>query len=297
MKKNNVLIFTIGITAILVGGCTLSASQINVEPPSDAVYTVAAETIIAQYTQDAHPTSEKSNEPQESPVDASSGDAIIGETPEVEETEIAPTQTETQEPSPTMTLTNSPTVKVEQEPIWEDDFSNQTLWYTDDGEDFGFKYQDEGYIIYNDLLNAAIWSIGYEGLNNIRIEIDMSRLEGPDDGYYGVFCRHTNEGKNYYGLVIGDDGFYGIMKMVEGEIEFIESGIDDKQIINRGKGEINNIQGICSGSKLSLIVNDSVILEVNDDTYTIGASGLLAANKLSGVGIEVLFDNFAIYEE
>ena len=297
MKNYNILIITIGLVCVLLVGCTLSASQIDVEPPSDAVYTQAAGTIITQYTQDAPTTSEMPDDAQENLIESAPTDSIVGEGQDVDETEISITLTETQEPSPTITYTSSPTVKVEPDPIWEDDFSNQTLWYTDDSEGYGFKYQDDGYLIYNDLLNAAIWSIGYVGLNNIRIDIEITRLDGPDDGYYGVFCRHSNEGMNYYGLVIGDNGFFGILKMDSGELDFIDSGFDENQRIKRGKGEVNNVQGICSGTDFSLIANGILLLEVSDDAFSTGASGLLAANNLSGVGIEVLFDNFAVYEE
>jgi len=297
MKNIIILIILIGLTCVFLVGCTLSASQIDVEPPSNEVYTQAAGTIIAQYTQDAPATTEKPDDSQEKPIETVTTESIAVDDQDVDEIEVSSTLTETQEPSPTITYTSSPTVKAEPDPIWEDDFSNQTQWYTDDGEDYGFKYQDDGYLIYNDLLNAAIWSIGYVGLDNIRIDIETTRLDGPDDGYYGVFCRHSNEGMNYYGLVIGDDGFYGIMKMVDGEREFLESGFDENQRINRGKGKVNNVQGICSGNKFSLIANGNLLLEVSDDTFSTGATGLLAANKLSGVGLEVLFDNFAVYDE
>ena len=223
---------------------------------------------------------------------------FLTDTPEDEGDEVElETNTPTPEPSQTLTLTASPTVIVETDPIWEDDFSNHTRWYLADGDDFGFRYQDDGYKIYNNLLNASIWSLGYIGLNDIRIEIDAARVEGPDDGYFGVFCRHSDDGQNYYGLVIGDNGFYGIFKMAEGELDFIESGYDEDERIKLGEGETNHIEGACFGNKLSLFVNDQFLLEVTDDIHIAGGAGILAANKVSGTGIEVLFDNFAVYKE
>ena len=297
MNKNKHFVYVgLLILVFILSGCTLSASKIDVESPSDPVYTIAAKTIIAQYTQDAEEVTGSGLVATETAI-LEESNVTMEETQEIDiEPDSAQTPIPTQEPSPTNTITSSPTVETEPEPIWKDDFTNHTQWYSDEGNDYGFKYQDDEYLIYNNLLNASIWSLGYIGLSDVKIVIDTKYVDGPEDGYSGVFCRHSNEGQNYYGLVIGADGFYGIMKMVGGEKEFIESGFDENDIINKGKSGENHIEGVCAGNNFILSVNDQILLEVSDDTLADGGVGLLAGNKLSGVGTKVLFDNFAIYD-
>jgi hypothetical protein len=89
-------------------------------------------------------------------------------------------------------------------------------------------------------------------------------------------------------------GFYGILKMENGDKEFLETGLDENDIIKKGEGETNRIQGVCKGDQLILYVNRQKILEVVDDSLTEGIVGLVAGNGLKGVGIDVIFDNFAL---
>jgi len=212
-------------------------------------------------------------------------------------TTVPPTQsppTATPMPTHSETPTLSPTPTGIPGAIFEDNFSNTNGWYKYEGEEYGFKYVKETYHIYNKILNAAIWSIREVDYANIRIEVDGKRVGGPDDGYYGVVCRFKDEGDNYYALVIGDDGFYGIGRMKDGEFEFLDQGIDEKGIINQGKSHRNRIRGVCNGKRLTLYANGEELLQVIDNTFNSGDIGMVVGNKLSGVGMEVEFDNLAI---
>ena len=82
--------------------------------------------------------------------------------------------------------------------------------------------------------------------------------------------------------------------MEEGEMEFLGIGIDSNNIINNGIGETNKIRGVCSDEKLSLFANDQQLLELEDDSLTEGEVGLVVGNQFSDVGIDVIFDNFAL---
>jgi hypothetical protein len=170
------------------------------------------------------------------------------------------------------------------------------LWYVAKVENYGFEYQDGGYRIYNQILNGTIWSIRDYQYKDIQVEVDASRLDGPEDGYYGVVCRLTDDGEDYYALVIGDNGFYGILRMFEGESEFLQTGVDDEDIIRRGQGQVNHVTGVCTGSQLLLIANGQQLLALRDESLATGDVGLVVGNTLSGTGIDVLFDNFALVQ-
>jgi hypothetical protein len=270
------------------GSCNLPGESTSVELSPGAVYTFAAQTIIAQVTQEA--LSSPASQVGEITATASLVVEPLGTV------EVSPTleSTQIQEPTTTPTPTETPTQTAIPNIILEDDFSNPNLWYTYAGDDYFFEYKDDAYRIYNNVLNAAYWSVRSMTYGDIRLEVDATRIAGPEDGYFGVLCRFQDDGKNYYALVIGDNGFFGILKMDHGEKEFLGSGVDEGGVIHRGQAQTNRIQGVCSGEHLILYANDQQLLEVLDSDFSSGDIGLVAGNRLSDIGIDVLFDNFTL---
>jgi len=268
--------------SVLAYGCKLPSQPVPPEISPDAVYTIAAQTVIAQYTQNAFETPPENEAPSETPIPSLLEPTQIEEPTSTEEPTATPTPTETATPTEIPDL------------ILEDDFSNTNLWYVYTDDDYGFEYKDGGYRIHNEILNATIYSVRYLNYKDIRLEVDAIPNDGPGDGYYGILCRFGNDGEEYYGLVIGANGFYGILKMENNESEFLASGIDEDEIIQRGLGKTNRVRGVCSGEKLTLYANGKLLLEVMDDSLTKGDVGLLVGNQMSGVGMDVLFDNFAV---
>jgi len=285
MKKHQIAFFLtacILFIASLTGGCNLPGSELPTEVSSDLVYTMAAGTVVTHLTQEA---SESLLE-EETPADTPTINLLEGtQTPE---------PTNTQEPTATPSPTETPTRTKIPDTILEDDFSNPSLWYVAEEDHYFFEYEDGVYRVFNELLNGAIWSIKYQEYEDIRIEVDATRQAGPDESYYGVICRFDNEGDDYYALVINDSGFNGILKMLDGEMEFLATGWDESGIIKKGLGGTNRIQGVCLGERLILYANDQQLLEVMDDSLKDGIVGMVAGNRLSGVGIDVAFDNFAL---
>ena len=180
------------------------------------------------------------------------------------------------------------------EVIFFDDFSDTSGWYVNENDRFGFKYTAEGYHIYNNIKMGLIWSIREQIYSGVAIEVDGTRLEGPEDSFFGVVCKFAEDGDNYYTLVIADNGFYGFGLMEDGEYEFIETGIDEAGVINKGKGETNRIRGVCNGNHFMLYANGDLLLDVWDDTYEEGIIGLVVGNQRSDDGAEFRFNDFAI---
>ena len=90
---------------------------------------------------------------------------------------------------------------------------------------------------------GVIWSIREQTFSNVGLEVDGTRLAGADDSYFGVICNFSDDGDNYYALVIGDDGFYGLGLMEDGEFEFLDSGMDESGAIKTGEGATNRMRG------------------------------------------------------
>lgn len=264
---------------LLLAGCQVGVTR-TPTPIPDLAFTQAAQTIVADLTQNA-PTAT--------------------ETPLPTATQ-APTSTETPEPTHTLAPTSTPTITAalptpsEQQTgvlRFQDDFSSGTGWHTEQNDRFSFAYRDGGYEISVNILNAAIWSIKDQDYTDVSLEVDAARTEGPVDGYYGLVCRHQ-DGDNYYGFVIGSDGGYGIARMKAGEFEFLAEGAAQPGVINSGTA-FNHLRADCIGESLSLFANGQKLVEIQDGSFDQGAVGMLVGTRLVE-GETVLFDNFAIYE-
>ena len=97
-----------------------------------------------------------------------------------------------------------------------------------------------------------------------------------------------------YALVIGNDGFYGIGKMEEGEFEFLTEGKDTTGVILGGDA-LNKLRADCRGETLRLTVNGKQLAEFQDDDYPAGAVGLMAGTRKQD-GLQAWFDDFAIFQ-
>jgi hypothetical protein len=264
--------------AFLLLGCSALNPVVPPTPFPILAYTAAAQTVIADLTRTAPPA------PLPLPTD----------TP-------APTSTPTLLPTITPFLVNLPSPTIAPPPtttpvpdiVFQDDFSNDTGWFTDRDEDVGFELTRDGYLISVNILNAPIFSVREREMSSVQLEVDGTILNGGLDGYYGVVCRHNDSG-DYYALVIGGDGSYGIAKSQEGAYEFLQTGLAPETVITRGR-EINHVRGDCIGDTLTLYANGHQLLQVQDSDFEKGSIGVLAGTRLSGP-INILFDNFVIYK-
>ena len=276
------LICIVSMLAITLAGCNLPGATPLPATDTVLIYTQAAQTVSAQLTALATST------PVTAAVETvqSPGDP----TQEQPTSTVVPSPTAT--PSPTVEPTNSQPPSQPVELVFEDDFSEDTSWYTEQNSRFSLELTDEGYKISVNILNAPIWSIRDQSFEDVIVEVDTTRLSGAKSGYSGLVCRHQDE-DNYYALVISSDGTYGIAKMEDGEFEFIQEGSDQSGVLKSGAA--NRLRAECIGEKLSLYANGQLLLQVQDDDFPSGAVGLLAGTRLDGA-VEVFFDNFAIYQ-
>jgi hypothetical protein len=270
--------------ALLLSGCLGQQTGASSATPAEAAFTEAAQTIIAELTQNATQST-----PQP-----------VGETP----TGPGPTPAPTDTPAPSATPTDSPSATATSEPsltptatdepkvLFSSDFSNPNTWYTQDGEDFSLEFVDETYRITVNILSAAIWSIREREYINVRLEVDGRREDGPPSGYYGLMCRHR-DGENYYALVVSDDGTAAIARMLNDEFEFLEEA-DIPAGMLKTDG-YNRLRADCIEDRLTLYVNGQKVVEATDDTLGAGATGVVAGTRFVP-GTMALFDNFAILE-
>jgi len=275
MCKHKVTSILLLFQMLIMSGCNPPLRD-NSPPETDSpeiVFTSAAETTDAQLSPTMIPATKE---------------PLSTDTPAAREVTPSP------EPTASSTPTEAPTATQIPEVIFFDDFSDTTGWYTYEDDRFGFKYTSDGYHIYNNIKMGLIWSIREQEFSGVVLEVDGTRLEGPEDSYFGVVCKFADDGDNYYALVIGDNGFYGVGLMENGEYEFIKTGTDEADIINHGQGETNRLRGVCNGNHFTVYANGELLLDVWDSTLAEGIVGLVVGNQRSGSGTEFRFNDFAI---
>lgn len=168
---------------------------------------------------------------------------------------------------------------------------------------------DERYRIYGPPPDSYSVKLAPTGeLGDVIVEVDATRIRDvPDEGisYWGIVCRAQDDdddgevdGGDYYLMIVGDNGNYGISKVIAGnEVKPSLASGDYNAAIYTEIEQTNWIRAECMGSKLALYVNGQRIAAVEDTEgpqFKTGKVGLLAGHESidSPGSIDVLFDNF-----
>lgn len=177
--------------------------------------------------------------------------------------------------------------------LFQDDFSSKgNDWLQLRDADGITDYDQDGYRIMVEKTEWIFWSNPGINLDNLQIDVDATKIGGPEENEFGVICRYVDE-NNFYFFTITSDGYYSINKVVSGEYEFI--GMDDFDTTDAVKSgnTLNHLTVECNGSSLKFWVNNILLSDVQDTTYTVGDVGLIAGTA-SIAGTDILFDNFVV---
>jgi len=177
--------------------------------------------------------------------------------------------------------------------LFQDDFSDPSSgWVTVHEPDQIMAYENGGFRIWVNKPNFDYWSVPDLRFADAHIEVDVTKIGGPDDNDIGLICRYKNS-DNFYGFLISSDGYYGISERQNGEHQVIGmDGMKYSSVIHTGNAK-NHIRADCVGNLLTLYVNGVKLVEVEDSTLAVGDVGILAGS-FSQPGVDILFDNFIV---
>lgn len=184
--------------------------------------------------------------------------------------------------------------------LFKDDFSNPNSgWDAYTGADVTTNYEDGRYVIVVDKANQeAVWGTpGLEMLTDVVIDVDTAYGDGPENNIFGVMCRYTRGGdgkESFYFLRISSDGYFSLGKVARNQVKVFvpEQGEYQASDVIRLKGE-NHLTATCSGAKISLAVNGTVVGAFEDDEFTQGDMGLTVGTFDEG-GAKIYFDNVVV---
>lgn len=180
--------------------------------------------------------------------------------------------------------------------LFFDDFSDPSSgWQTYEGDNGKMMYQSGSFQILVDIPNWLMISRPGRYAGTVSIKTEAYKSSGPDENIFGAVCRYVDE-YNFYFLVISSDGYYGIVKLVNGETKIIgASAMSYSSYINQGRTS-NSIQAVCAQNNLSLYANGTLLTTVQDDDFDYGEVGLLVGSYTQ-YGVNILFDNFSMIDQ
>ena len=178
--------------------------------------------------------------------------------------------------------------------FFQDDFSTSPNGWGTMGREGGEATFDYGGIVINVYSpNSLFWTVNDGRYSDTTIDIDAVLLNGPANDNFGVVCRFVDN-DNFYGFLVTHDGYYGIFKMLDGQMVLSgnRTNLDFSDAIRQG-GIVNHITATCNGDILKLSVNDVLLAEIQDASFKSGQIGLIAGAYDTG-GVQVLFDNLKV---
>ncbi|MGC9521565.1 MAG: hypothetical protein ACP5HG_06745 [Anaerolineae bacterium] len=188
----------------------------------------------------------------------------------------------------------SPPMPLPDSYIVADDFSHpNSAWARFDTEE-GAVYALAGELYLEDRgQGTAVYSplIGHS-YEDVTVDVDVRHVQGTVDNWMGVLCRQQDE-ENYYFLGISADGYYLILRVVDGESTPV-AGPEYHEVIRLGKAE-NHLRASCRGTTFSLWVNEELVARGTDRTLQeAGETALFADAVQRGEILVVAFDDFIL---
>jgi hypothetical protein len=190
-------------------------------------------------------------------------------------------------------LTPTPAAK-SGDTLFYDDFTNTASgWDHFTSAEGTMDYDGSGYRFLVNALQANFWSTPGKSFRDVRMEVDVAKLSGPDENRIGLLCRFVEN--NYYFFMVSSDGYYTIGKYVGGNaIQLGQSEMQYNEAIHTGLA-VNHLRADCLGSKLTFFVNGTPVTTAEDSDLTEGDVGLLAGT-FAQPGVDVIFDNFVVLQ-
>lgn len=176
--------------------------------------------------------------------------------------------------------------------LYQESFTENTTGWDRVINDGGIMDYDSGgyrFLIREPKVNY--WSTPGKYFGDVRVEADVTKLNGPDENRAGLMCRYKSG--NYYFFIISTDGFYGVGKFTGGQAILIaqESMVPSDTVL----ADVNHLRADCVGNTLTFYVNFTQVVSVQDSDFSAGDVGVLAGT-FNEPGVDVLFQNFVVIQ-
>lgn len=177
--------------------------------------------------------------------------------------------------------------------LYQDEFEdNTTGWDRVSNENGIMDYDRGGYRILIQQPGFNLWSTPEKNFRDVRLEVDVTKLNGPDENRAGLICRYQNG--DYYFFVISSDGYYAVGKFIGGNTLLLgQTEMQSSEFIK--VDDMNHLRADCVGDTLSFYVNFNQVAVMQDTDFPSGDVGLVAG-AFSEPSVDILFDHFVVIQ-
>jgi len=178
--------------------------------------------------------------------------------------------------------------------LFYDDFSNKgTGWDRFTSAEGTMDYDGGGYRFLINALQTNFWSTPGKDYSDVRMEVDVAKLSGPDENRFGLLCRFVEN--NYYFFLLSSDGYYTIGKYIGSNALLLgQVEMQSSDSIHQGLA-VNHLRADCVRDTLTLYVNGVQVAAAKDTDLISGDVGLLAGT-FAEPGVDIIFDNFVVIQ-
>lgn len=182
--------------------------------------------------------------------------------------------------------------------ILKDDFSSvDSGWTRQSSLEQTVDYKDSAYEIQVDQAQVDVWGQPGLDLNDVRIDAEAARADGPTDNAYGIACRLTGErdDANYIYFMISSDGYYAVVRQHNRQRRFLNPAGDFEPLpaIDQAPGAVNRLSATCQGQTLTFSVNGQSVGTFTETELTHGDVAVMASS-FNEPGVRILFDNVIV---
>lgn len=178
--------------------------------------------------------------------------------------------------------------------FWDDFTDTSGQWPVQMDDKGSFAYADEAYRISVTASYYQYWALTGHAYRDVQVEVDASRVDGPDVNLYGLICRAQDE-TNFYFFVISSDGYYAVGKVKDNESILLGQ---EMMAYNAGIAQnegSNHLRFDCIGSTLAGYIDGEMVALTGDTDFKSGDVGLIAGS-FDTAGVVISFDNFVVYK-
>lgn len=179
--------------------------------------------------------------------------------------------------------------------LFRDNFSDSSSgWGNLDVVEGSASYENSRYVIQIDHEQVDLFANpGLQISGGVVVEVVATKVAGSDNNDFGILCRYQDP-SNYYYFVISSDGYFAAFIVLDDKISFIGvEGWIKSSSIHTGSAS-NTIRVECVGSAFRLYANGSLLIELQDNTFSGGDVGLIAGT-FDVPGTIIAFDDFVVY--
>ena len=177
--------------------------------------------------------------------------------------------------------------------LYHEEFTDNTSGWDRIATDGGIMdYDSGGYRILVRQPKLNFWATPEKNFGDVRVEADVTKLNGPDENRAGLLCRYQNG--DYYFFIISNDGFYAIGKFIGGQTLLLgQEQMQTSEFIL--PNSMNHLRADCIGNTLTFYVNFGQVASIQDSDFQNGDVGVLAGS-FTQPGVDVLFQNFVVIQ-